>query len=56
MDGQLGFDGENTLAPRLISTFFEQDVSSSCLNDPDREATSDFKVWLWKRFLIVVFI
>ncbi|XP_006399665.2 E3 ISG15--protein ligase HERC5 isoform X2 [Eutrema salsugineum] len=42
--GQLGFDGENSLAPRLIKNFLEQEASSSSLNDSGREARSDLKV------------
>ncbi|CAN8299296.1 unnamed protein product [Cochlearia groenlandica] len=44
MDGQLGFDGENSSAPRLIESFFEQEASSSSLNDPGRESGSGLKV------------
>ncbi|XP_010453206.1 PREDICTED: ultraviolet-B receptor UVR8-like isoform X1 [Camelina sativa] len=40
--GQLGFDGENSLAPYLIKSFFEQEGSSSSLNDS--KARSDLKV------------
>jgi len=45
MDGQLGFDGENSLAPCLVKNLFEQEASSSSLNDSGREARSDLKVW-----------
>ena len=44
MDGQLGFDGENALAPRLIQNFFEQEASTSSPDDSGREARSDLKV------------
>ncbi|CAH2073030.1 unnamed protein product [Thlaspi arvense] len=44
MDGQLGFDGENSLAPCLIKNLFDQEASSSSLIDSDREARSDLKV------------
>lgn len=44
MDGQLGFDGDNSLAPCLIQNFFEQEASSSSLNDSGKEAGSDLKV------------
>ncbi|KAJ0230660.1 Uncharacterized protein HA466_0305330 [Hirschfeldia incana] len=44
MDGQLGFDGENTLAPRLIQNFFEQEASTSSLDDSGGKARSDLKV------------
>jgi alpha-tubulin suppressor-like RCC1 family protein len=43
--GQLGFDGENSLAPCLIKNLFERETSSSSLNDSGREVGSDLKVW-----------
>ncbi|CAB87718.1 putative protein [Arabidopsis thaliana] len=43
-DGQLGFDGENSLAPCLIKNLFERETSSSSLNDSGREVGSDLKV------------
>lgn len=56
MDGQLGFDGEHSLAPCLIKNFFEQEASSSSIKDSGRETRSDLKVRSWKRFLSVDFI
>lgn len=53
MDGQLGFDGENSLAPCLINNLFEQGASSSSLNDSGRETRSDLKVWSQKCFFSV---